>query len=100
MQVDPKLVEGAHVVAFPADYEEWIAKGAAPALQATTFADKKGAYRLRPVLPGDYLVAAFDGPIALDADATLLNTLARTATRVTVTPGDVRTIALQVGKSR
>jgi hypothetical protein len=100
VQGDPKLVEGAQVVAFPAEYQEWIAKGAPPAQQVTTFADKKGSYRLRSILPGDYLVAAFDAPIALEADATLLSSLARTATRVTVTPGDVRTIALQLGRLR
>ena len=73
---------------------------APPAQQVTTFADKKGSYRLRPILPGDYLVAAFDAPITLEADAPLLSSLARTATRVTVTPGDVRTIALPLGKLR
>ena len=100
VQGDPKLVEGAQVVAFPAEYQEWIARGAPPAQQVTTFADKKGSYRLRPILPGDYLVAAFDAPITLEADAPLLSSLARTATRVTVTPGDVRTIALPLGKLR
>lgn len=93
-------VDGAQVVAFPANYPSWLADGMVSVMQATTFAGKGGAYHLRLTLPGDYLVVALDTPVAMENDPAFVATLARSATKVTLAAGDRRSLALPLSVVR
>lgn len=87
---DPDAV----AVAFPVDRSLWTGPAVRRFLNA--FSDTSGSFALVNLPPGDYFLAAV--PIAgseLWRDPTFLDSLARSATRVTLTQGDSRTIDLR-----
>jgi hypothetical protein len=88
--VDP----GAAVVAFPVDRTSWIGPAVRRFLDA--FSDTSGTFALINLPAGEYFVTAI--PIAkseLWRDPKLLESLTRSATRITLSPGESRTIDLR-----
>jgi Carboxypeptidase regulatory-like domain len=87
----------AQVVAFPADVQSWIAGGMSVRRSRTTMTSTTGNYRIAGLPPGEYLVAALNPDVLVELqDLQLVNSLARTATRVTLAAGDKRTLPLTV----
>ena len=82
------------VVVFPADYQAWFTTGRSPRRSATAPADAKGAYLLRLPPPGDYIVAAVLNGRLAELDLPDYAALARTGTRISVTEGEKKTLAL------
>ncbi len=87
----------AQVVVFPADVQGWIAGNMSPRRSRTTMTSTTGNYRIAGLPPGDYLIVAVSPDLLVELqDAQLVNTLARSATRVTLADGDKRTLPLTV----
>ena len=82
------------VVVFPADYQTWFTTGRSPRRTVTTPADAKGAYQLRLPPPGDYIVAAVLNGRLADLDLPDYAAMARTGSRLSVTEGEKKTLAL------
>lgn len=100
VQGDAALIDGATVIAFPADYTSWIANGLGPRRMASVIASKTGTYTMRLPVPGDYLVAAIGADTAPDQDPQFYAALARFATRLSVVEGDKRSLPLTIGRIR
>jgi hypothetical protein len=84
----------AAVVAFPVDRSFWTGPSVRRFLDA--FSDTSGAFELINLPPGEYFLAAV--PVAkseLWRDPQLLESLARSAIRMTLTQGESRTIDLR-----
>jgi hypothetical protein len=78
----------ARVLLFPADRERWTDTSASPRRIKSSRTSARGAYDLGGLLPGDYLIIAIDDQFSENwQDPKRLDALARTATRVTITPG-------------
>jgi hypothetical protein len=76
------------VVAFPSDYERWIDDGMYPLLSTIASVAEDGTFRLRPMVSGDYLVAAYAPGAARDpADPEFIRALAGSAVPVAVAGG-------------
>ncbi|MEZ5315811.1 MAG: carboxypeptidase-like regulatory domain-containing protein [Vicinamibacterales bacterium] len=91
----------AVVVAIPADYQGWIAHGMSirRAPQATVAPD--GRFSLGGLMPGDYLVAAFDADAPVNTqDPEFVAAMARVATPVRVAEGEQRQVSLAVARLR
>lgn len=97
---DPAAIDGATIVAFPANHASWIASGMSPRRSATVLASKTGAYQMRVPMPGDYFLAALPADIAPDSDPQFYAALAKVGTRVTLVAGDKRTVPLRVSRLR
>jgi len=88
------------VVAFPADYEGWIANGMTARRSRTAVATKKGAFTMTGLPAGDYLLAATDDADMGDPrDPRFLGAIARAATRITIVDGDKKAQDLQTVKA-
>ena len=86
--------DDATIVVFPADYQAWLTSGRSPRRTVTATADRKGAYQLRLPPAGDYIVAAVLNERLGDLDLAEYAVLARTGTRISVTEGEKKTLAL------
>lgn len=89
----------AAVVVFPVDRSFWT--GPAVRRLLDTFTDTSGTFALVNLPAGEYFISAI--PIAkseLWRDPKLLDSLARSATRITLTQGESRTIDLRTGVIR
>jgi hypothetical protein len=88
---------GTPVLLFPQDYRTWIANGMSGRLtrdvRTTTAA---GAYSMRGLLPGDYLVAAFDAGASDNQDQAFFEALARVATHISIVEGESKSQDLKV----
>ena len=85
----------AQVVAFPADVQGWIAGGMSVRRSRTTMTSTTGNYRIAGLPPGEYLVVAVSPDVLIELqDTQLVNTLSRSASRVTLAAGDKRTLPL------
>jgi hypothetical protein len=90
----------ATVIAFPADYQSWIANGMSARRSRTAVATKKGVFTMAGLPPGDYLVAALDdADLADPRDPAVINAVARVATKLTLSEGDRKTQDLQLVKA-
>jgi len=93
--------EDALVVVFPTDPADWRAFGLWPARMKTATVSTAGTYSLTTLPAGDYFVAAIDRTLGTAwMDPVLLERLARTAPRVTLTWGaatsqDVTTVVVR-----
>jgi hypothetical protein len=90
--VDPE----AAVVAFSVDPTHWRGPTLRPARLKQVMSDASGVFTLANLPPGDYFVAAI--PVessVLWQDPRFLQVLARSATRVSLTPGESRTLDLR-----
>jgi hypothetical protein len=87
---------GAAVIAFPAEREEWSSYGFQPTRLKSVAVTNNGSYRIE--LPaGDYLLIAVDGT-QIDAwqDPKFLESASRLATAVTLAWGDDKTQVLKM----
>jgi hypothetical protein len=84
------------VIAFPADRSGDFL----PRSVVTTLSDERGSYRLRIVVPGDYLVVAVPPTLAIDHSPEMYTALERVAIRVSFAAGDHKTQPLTMGQIR
>jgi len=87
--------QAATVVIFPADSRKWIEHGLSPIAARTTSVSQTGAYALA-MRPGEFLAAAVsDDVLANWPNASTIEALARTATRVTIARGQTARVDLK-----
>jgi hypothetical protein len=87
----------AQVVIFAADLEKRIPPGRRARLPRPESPAPDGTYALHGMPPGDYFVAAVDETLMDDWPApALLDLIARSATRITLSLGETRTLPLTV----
>lgn len=86
---------GTMVLLFPADVQRWISLGMPPALRRSLVAGDNGTFSASGLFAGDYLAVAVDAaqPIDLENPGAYAS-LARVATRVTITDGAQATVSL------
>jgi len=87
---------GTAVLLFPQDYRTWIANGMSQRLMRDVTTGSNGAYSMRGLLAGDYLVAAYGADAPADQDSAFFETLARVATRVSIVEGESKSQDLKV----
>ena len=88
---------GTSVLLFPQDYRTWIANGMAPrSTRDARTTSAAGAYTMRGVLSGDYLIAALGEGASDNQDLAFFDALSRVATHVTVVEGENKTQDLRV----
>ena len=93
--------DGAVVVLFPTESRAWINAGPNPRRLRSARVDAQGRFGIRSVPPGDYYVVAIpDEQSAEWRDPSVLETLARTATQVTIGDGEHKTLDLRVREVR
>ena len=91
---------GTTVVVFPATYKARADDGLSPRRLRTARANPFGVYRLDGLPPGDYLFAAIDEALAENWQTPeSLSRLATSATRVTLTAVETRTIDVRLPAS-
>jgi len=89
----------ASVVVFPSDPAMRIDFGSSPRRLRASRTSRDGRYRFSGLPPGDYLVAALRGDIGSDWQSpAFLETVSRTATKVTVSDGDRKTQDLRTAR--
>lgn len=90
---------GASVICFPVDRARWVDYGMDPILIASRAADTSGAFVVTGLPDGEYFVVAVDG-MQHDAwaDPKFLEAAAAVATRVTLKPGENKTLDLAMSK--
>ena len=95
VQASKEAAEGLTVVAFPADFEAWIAGGLAGRRLHVGFTERNGAFAFHNMAPGEYLVAAIDGQAPDMHDPDAIRAVARTATHLSLPQGTSGTINLR-----
>lgn len=90
----------ASVIVFPADASAWIDTGSQPRRLRQVRANQDGTYKINGLPADDYYVIAVDdeSTTASWQDPAYLNVMARAATQVRLTEGDVKTQALSTTK--
>ena len=85
----------AGVVLFPTDRTRWPDVRAGARMFRTARVSKSGAFSLRPVLPGEYFIAAVGDDATADfPDSKLLEALSTVATTVRVEAGATQSVTL------
>jgi hypothetical protein len=85
----------AGVLAFPLDYQSWLENGSPPAVVRAIPAAQTGAYTIRDLPPGEYLVAAVGLEMLNDWQPEMVKALAARATRVTLANGTAPRVDLR-----
>jgi hypothetical protein len=89
---------GSTVVIFPADVDAWIATGMSARRTASAQVSAGGAFSLRVLLPGDYVVVAVPPEIAPDLDRELIKRVLPSAARVSLLAGESKTLSLTLAR--
>ena len=91
----------AQVVVFPTDLQRWIDGGSTPRRARVIRTSPTGNFRIPGMPPGDYFLVAVDAETSVELrDAQLLNTLSRSAQRITLADGEKKTQSLSVTQVR
>ena len=89
----------ASVVLFPVQRESWMDFGSAPRRLRVARAGPNGQYHIGGLPPGEYFAAAVRTDVAGDwQNPNFLSGLSQSATRVTVTDGEKKTLDLTSGR--
>ena len=88
------------IIVFPADYQTWLANGRSPRRTVTALADRNGSYQLLLPPPGDYIVAAVLNGRTGEMELAEYSALARQGTRISVSEGEKKTLALTAREIR
>ena len=92
---------GATVLVFPVESSSWVDYGNTPPGFRSSRTGVDGSYRVSGLLPGDYFVVAVAEEAAMDwQEGRLLKILAQVASRLTVTPGEAKSLNLRVVELR
>lgn len=91
---------GSTVVIVPADIEEWMKTGMSPRRMTSAVVSATGAFTTGVALPGDYMAIAVPPDVAPDVDRAFLKRFASAATRVTLRPGDSKSVTLTLARVR
>ena len=95
---DGKTDADSTVVLFPAGTDEWLRTGMSARRVATAATSPAGTYQLRVPLPGEYLVVAVPPEVAPDIDREFIKRFSPAALRVTLLPGDSKTLPLTIAR--
>ncbi len=91
----------ATVILFPFDHRSWIESGMATRLLRTVDVRPDGSYEITNLIPGSYAVVAVSATAVVDTrDSSVVDALARGATRVTLAVGDQKAQPLSVSPVR
>jgi carboxypeptidase family protein len=83
------------VLVFPSDRSRWTDTGASPRRFRSSRVSTRGTFQIDNLPAGDYLAVAIDDRFSANwQDPQRLDVLARSAARVTVAPGEKKTIDL------
>ena len=89
------------VIAFPADRTRWTNFGIQSAYIRSSAGSTRGAYTLRGLPAGDYLIVAVDDDLLTRwKDPAFLEAASRIATRMSIAWGDTKTLDLTVQEIR
>jgi hypothetical protein len=89
------------VFAFPSNYQAWIENGMSGRRQKSSSSSKTGSYSLSGLVAGEYLIVAVPAEAVTNTrDLKFYDTLARVATRMTVTDGEKKSLDLAVASVR
>lgn len=90
----------ASVMVFPAEASAWLDTGSQPRRLRLVRANQDGTYKINGLPAGDYYVIAVDDESAVKSwqDPVYLNGMARAATQVRLTEGNIKTQALSTTK--
>ena len=89
------------VVAFPADFEGWIAAGMHPTRAQSAMSKPGEFFSLSNLPPGDYLVAAVPDNLCADFhDPAVIRAIAPGAERVHLESGDNKNIVIQLKRTK
>jgi hypothetical protein len=89
------------VFAFPSNYQAWIENGMSARRQKSSSTGKTGSYALSGLVAGEYLIVAVPAEAVTNTrDLKFYDTLARVATRMTVTDGEKKSLDLAVASVR
>jgi hypothetical protein len=93
--------EPIRVVAFPVDRTRWAGHGSAPRFLAEARPDRAGGFAIGGLPAGDYFISAFrDVPFTDWKSPAMLEAIAATATRITLTAGEQKSVNLAVSRIR
>ncbi len=93
--------EAVRVVAFPVDRTRWAGHGSAPRFLGEARPDRTGGFTIGGLPPGEYFVSAFRAlPFTDWKSPAMLEAIAATATRITLTAGDQKSVNLAVARVR
>jgi hypothetical protein len=93
-------VAGSTVVIFPADSDEWITQGMSARRTASAPTAASGAFSLRVALPGDYVAVAIPPDLAPDIDREFITRVLPSAVRVSLRPGESKTLSLTMARMK
>jgi hypothetical protein len=93
-------VAGSTVVIFPADSDEWIKQGMSARRTASAPIAASGAFALRVALPGDYIAVAIPPDLAPDIDREFISRVLPSAVRVSLRPGESKTLSLTMARMK
>jgi hypothetical protein len=89
------------VFAFPSNYQAWVENGMSARRQKSSSTNKTGNYTLIGLVAGEYLIVAVPAEAVTNTrDLKFYDTLARLATRMTVTDGEKKSLDLAVASVR
>lgn len=89
------------VFAFPSNYQAWVENGMSPRRQKSSSTGTTGSYMLSGLTAGEYLIVAVPAEAVTNTrDLKFFETLARAATRMTVTDGETKSLDLPVASIR
>jgi hypothetical protein len=88
MPTDSSRADEALVVVYPVEPEVWPSAGGSPRRTWAVRPDRDGGYSIANVLPGEYYLVAINRDAIDWADERLLQSLVRSAERITVLEGD------------
>jgi hypothetical protein len=88
------------VLVVPATLDSWIATGMSPRRTVTAHVPATGAYQLQIPLPGDYVVAALPPEIEASMDPDFLKRIVAQGVRVSLAPGESKTLLLTIARAR
>ena len=88
------------VLVVPANVDGWIAAGMSPRRTATAYVPATGVYQLQILLPGDYVVAALPPEVEPSMDPDFLRRIVAQGARVSVAPGESKTLPLTILRAR
>jgi hypothetical protein len=85
----------AGVLAFPLDYQSWLANGSPPAVARAIPAAQTGVFTIPDLPPGEYLMVAVGLEMLDDWQPAMVKALAGQATRVTMANGTAARVDLR-----
>jgi hypothetical protein len=98
---DGVRASGAAVCVFPVDYQAWITNGMSSRQSRIVGLSKSNGFAIRDLTPGDYVVLALPGDLAIDLqDPKWIERLAPIGTRISIKTGEKKRQDLTTSRIR